>query len=269
MTAPVEPTMNYGFRYLSVMQLNASNRPKAASATPYQGLQVFGSTTFDLTIPDARKIVGRGEDGVTATALLAPIEVSDAKINVNATDPDVIAVLGDLVKRTVGEAIFMGVATDRQGLEPQLALLMCQKAKGLDTGAVYWHSYLFPSAQVFRKNGSMNDNSANDTLSVAPAVVKQHLWGEDFTMLADGFLSAQALECWSNGMPRITSFKGDNTEDEFLFPTNEPCVSTAGVVVYVNGVKKTLTTDYTIATTKVNFVAAPALDADIQVWREI
>ena len=269
MTAPTEPTLNYGLRFANIFELNADGYPAAVDTTPYEGMQIKGSTAFDLQIPDSRKITGLGEDGITQVVYLPPQEGAAGTLNAEAADPYLAALLDGTNVITVGELTAVGMATDRQGFEPQLGMLMYQAARGLDTGKSYWHSYFLPSAQIVRKGGPMNADKAATIHQIAPNRVNHHLWGTQFTMLAEGFLSAQILEAWTNNPVIVTSFVGDNTEDEFLFPTDNPSVNTTSTVVFVDGVKKTLTTDYTVTTTKVTFVAAPETGANICILREV
>jgi hypothetical protein len=264
MTAPTEKTMNFGLRFASVFELNASGSPAASSATPYEGLQFKGSTAFELNIPDSRKITGLGEDGVTQVVYLPPNEAIDGKLNVEATDQTILALLDGTKIRTEGEATLMGLGTNRQGYEPQVALLLYQEAVGLETGKQYWHSYIIPSAKVVRKAHGMTSDKGVTVYQVAPNRTGKHLWEQAFTNTTEGFLSAQVIEAWSNNPLRVTTFLGDGVEDEFLFPTDFPVVDVASVKVYVNGVIATPT----VTTTKITFSSAPADEARIFVLRD-
>jgi len=267
MAAPNEKTLNYGLRYACVYELDANGYPKPTGTTAYEGIQFKGSTAFDLTIPDARKLTGLGEDGITQVVYLPPQEGADARLNVEAADPVLAALLDGTKVSTVGEATIVGVATDKQGFEPRAALLLYQAAKGLDTGKTYWHSYIIPSAQVVRKTPGMGADKAVTQYQVAPNRVRKHLWGTQFSNTTEGFLEAQLLEVWSNYPLRIASYLGDGTTTAFNFPSNFPAVSTDGIKVWKNGTE--VTSGLTKAVTGITFNTAPATGDVIVVLREV
>lgn len=267
MTAPTERTLNYGLRYASVFELDANGYPKATGTTAYEGVQFKGSTAFELNIPDARKLTGLGEDGITQVVYLPPQEGADGRLNVEAADPTLAALLDGTKVLTVGEASAVGIATNKQGFEPRVGLLLYQAAKGLDTGKTYWHSFILPSAQVVRKSPGMSADKAVTQYQVAPNRVRKHLWGVQFSNAAEGFLEAQILEFWSNYPLRIASFLGDGSTTAFNFPTDYPAVSTDGIKVWKNGVE--VTSGITKTVTGVTFTTAPANGDVIVVLREI
>ncbi len=267
MTAPIEKTLNYGLRFANVFELDANGLPKANGVMAYEGTQFKGSTAFELTIPDARKLTGLGEDGITQVVYLPPQDGADARLNVEAADPVLAALLDGTKVATVGEASVIGIATDKQGFEPRVALLLYQAAKGLETGKTYWHSFIIPSAQVVRKSPGMGADKAVTQYQVAPNRVKKHLWGVSFSNSVEGFLEAQVLEAWSNYPLRICSFLGDGTATEFSFPVNYPAVATDGIKVWKNGVE--VTSGLTKTVTGITFTTAPANNDVIVVLREV
>ncbi len=267
MTAPTEKTLNIGLRYACVFELDSDGYPAASDETAYEGSQFKGSTAFELNFPDARKITGLGEDGITQVAYLPPQEGVDGRLNVEAADPTIIALLDGTLVRTVGEFSLVGAATDQQGFEPNVGLLLYQMAVGLETGKKYWHSYILPSARAIHKPNSMSGDKNPSTYQIAPNRVSQHLWGEAFSLLTDGFESSQIVRMWSNYPPRLAAFLGDGATVLFSFPTAYPAVSTDGIKVWKNGVE--VTSGITKAVTGVTFTTAPASGNVIVVLREI
>lgn len=267
MTAPTERTLNYGLRYACVFELDANGYPNASGTTAYEGNQFKGSTAFELNIPDSRKLTGLGEDGITQVVYLPPQEGADARLNVEAADPVLAALLDGTKVATVGEASVIGIATDKQGFEPRVGLLLYQAAKGLDTGKTYWHSFILPSAQVVRKSPGMGADKSVTQYQIAPNRVRKHLWGVQFSNANEGFLETQILEFWSNYPLRIAAFLGDGSTTEFNFPTDYPAVSTDGIKVWKNGTE--VTSGITKEVTGVTFATAPAGNDVIVVLREV
>ena len=267
MSAPTERTLNYGLRFANVFELNSSGTPKATAATYYEGLQFYGSTAFELTVPDARKITGLGEDGITTVVFLPPNEGVSGVLNVEAADPALAAVLDGTKVASLGEISILGLGTNQQGFEPQVGLLLQQAAKGLSTGKTYWHSFWLPSAQVVRKSGGMNAEKAITNYQVAPNRTSKHLWGVSFAAGTEGYTSAQVLETWSNYPIRLASFLAEAATVDFAFPTATPAVQTTGIKVFVDGVA--VTTGLTLGVDKVTFTSAPGAGKRVDILREI
>jgi hypothetical protein len=267
MTAPTERTLNVGLRYACAFELNSSGLPNASGTTAYEGLQMQGSTAFDLTIPDARKLTGLGEDGITQIVFLPPNEAATGLLHVEGADPALAALLDGTKLFTVGEATLAGVATDKQGFEPRVGLMLYQLAVGLLSGKQYWHTYFLPSTKAIRKAGGMTADKAPTTYQLAPNRVSQHLWGAPFTNANEGYLSTQIVEAWTNYPLRLASFVADGTAVDFSFPVATPAISTAGIAVFVDGVLTTA--GITKTTTKVTWATAPLVGKHVDILREV
>ncbi len=267
MTAPTERTLNTGLRYACVFELNTDGTPKATNTIAYEGLQFQGSTAYDLNLPDARKLTGLGEDGITQVIYMPPQDGADGKLNVEGSDPFLAALLDGTKIATLGEISLVGMATDQQGFEPRVGLMLYQLATGLVTGKTYWHTHFLPSAKAVRKGGGMNGEKSVTIYQIAPNRVSKHLWGSTFTKDVDGFTSTQIVEAWSNYPVRVASFLADGVEDEFLFPVNSPAISTNGISVFVDDVLTTV--DVTKALSKVTFSSAPTTGKRICIVREV
>ena len=267
MTAPTERTLNTGLRYACVFELNTDNTPKATGVTAYEGLQFQGSTAYDLNIPDARKLTGLGEDGITQVVFLPPTDGADGKLNTEGADPTLAALLDGTKIATLGEISLVGMATDQQGFEPQVGLMLYQLATGLVTGKQYWHTHFLPVAKAIRKGGGMGPDKSVTVYQIAPNRVSKHLWGVAFTKAIEGYLSTQIVEAWSNYPLRIAAFVADGTAVDFSFPVNSPAVSTAGIKVFENDVE--VITGITKTTTKVTYTTAPTATHRIVILREV
>lgn len=268
MAAPTEKVLPYGLRYTSVFELNANGTPKGTTHTAgYEGLQFKGSTAFDMTVPDARKLTGLGEDGITQVVFLPPQEGIDAVLNVEATDPALIALLDGTKAETLGETTIMGGGTNKQGFEPRVGLMLYQAARGLETGQSYWRTIIIPSAQVVRKPGSMTAEKSITQYQVAPNRTSKHLWGPAFSNATNGFTHGQFVEVWSNYPLRLASYVGNNSAVEFPFPADLPAVQTTGIKVWVDGV--IVSSGLTLEVDKVTFAVAPAAAARIDILREV
>lgn len=263
MPAPTGPTMDYGLREVIVYELNDELTPAATGPTAYEGYKMRGATAYEFTPPDSREIVGLGEDGITQVAFLPPNETAKATLNADASDPTLAAKVDGTLVRTIGNASLVGGATDKQGEEPSVGVLLRQASRDLATGKAYWHHYILPSVQMFRKGSGMADGKAVTKYQIACNRVSAHLWGEPFTEVLDGYENSQYVEMWSDKPGMISSFLADGTATEF--PFGSASYSTTGMSVFADRIK--VTSGLTLATTKITFAVAPTAGTWIDVLR--
>lgn len=268
MTAPSGKLYPVGARYVAMYEFGADGFLKAPDQSAYEGRQIVGMQAFTLTLPEYQRISHKGDDRILQVDFLPPTEQATAEIQVSEEDLQNLAIMTSTLVRTLGEAKVVGLATDQQGNEPDLGLLMFQQAVS-GTGTRVWRSFIIPRARLSPRPSGFNENASQHSFQVAMNVSSAHLWGETFVLGTDGFEEAQIVMLHTQYKPNLVGFLGNGTEDEFLFPTAKPAVATGKIHgVWVDGVKKTLTTDYTVTTTAVTFVAAPANNTKITVLYE-
>lgn len=256
MSAPSGKNLSVGLRHAQIFALNATGLPAATATTVYAGLQISGAKTFEVTLPETRKITHSGDDRVLNVDQLPSLDGSSAELRAARNDYDVYALLTDTKELTVGESKIIGMATSKQGNEPQIGMLLFQQSLDAVSGARLWRSFLIPKALVFPKPGGMNENPAEHVFTVQPQVVSKHIWGKAFADADEGYTSAQILEMQTENKPKIVAFKADGTEDEFLFEVAYPAISTGKVTVWVDGVLTSA--GITVSVDKVAFTVAPA-----------
>lgn len=268
MTAPTGQLYPVGARYVALYEYAAGGFLAATDENPYEGSQIVGMQTFNVTLPDYRRISHQGDDRVLQVDFLPPTEQATAEINVSEENLANLAIMTSTLVRTIGEAKLLGLATSEQGNEPDLGLLMYQQAVS-GTGTRVWRSFMIPRGRLSPRPSGFNENPSQHNIQVAMNVSSAHLWGETFVQGTDGFEEAQVLIMHTQYKPNICAFIGDNSTTAFSLPTAKPAVSTDKIHgVWVDGVKKTLTTHYTVTTTAITFLTAPADGATIVVLYE-
>lgn len=268
MTAVSSFQLPVGLRSVTVFALDASGYPAASSTSAYEGTDFAGPKAFSLTIPEPRKITHTGGDRVLGVDFLPPLESASAELRVGRLDYDVIALLTGVKNYTLGENVGVAYGTDKQGSEPQVGLLLYQQSLALPSGEQSWRAIMLPRAKVIPLPPGMSDNPEEVRFAVAPSVVGAHLWGAALTSVNDGATTAQVIDRSFEYKPKLVAFKGDGSAVAFTFPAAYQAVSTTKIKVWVDGVLKTLTTDYTVTTAAVTFLAAPASGAIVTVLYE-
>jgi len=255
-----------GLRHAQVFELDASGYPAATNATAYEGYEIVGPKAFDLTTPDPRKIFHTGNDRLLAQDFLPTLEGASGALRVSRNDYDVFATMTGTKKATIGAATVIGYATDKQGSEPDLGMLLFQQSKDGVTKLRRWRAYILPVANANIKPSSMNDNGAEYEYNILPLVATQHLWGVDFDDDVEGFTEAQLIETMTENQPWIAAFKATGAEKAYSL--THKAVSTAKIhVVTKAGVAQT--TGYTMTTSAITFTDTPAANSMIVAFYEI
>jgi hypothetical protein len=265
MSAPTGSQYAVGLRFAVAFELNVDGYPNAGDtpATPYEGLEIKGPKTWDLTIPDSRRISHQGNDRVLALDVLPPTEGLTGVLVSSADDMDVKAALTGVKVRTLGEAKLLPVGTDQQGTEPEVALLLFQQSKDAASRLRRWRMHLIPRATCKPDTGAMNENGSETKYNVVINPSTSHLWGTALNLNDDGCEEAALLEGMFEGRPKLVAWKGDAAEDEFLLPATKPATATTKIHgVWVNGTPVS-GDDITLAVDKLTFDTPPADDAMI------
>jgi hypothetical protein len=253
MSAPANAVFPVGMKHVRVYALNSFGYPAAtaASAVVYEGLQIVGAKAFELSIPDARRISHTGDDRVLAQDILPRQEPSSGTLRTATNPHSVYAAMSSTLKAVIGEASLIGYATDEQGDEPALGLLMYQQAKEQTTGSRVWRSYQMPSVQAIINPTGMTAEAPEFTYNLLPTAVGHHLFGKAFAAGVEGFLEAEIVESLTYNVPHVVAWLGDNVVTKLLFHASRQAVSTAKIHgIYSMHQTTGVVTDITATATK-------------------
>lgn len=231
-----------------VFPLNADGSLQADSTTVYEGEEIDGTRDFNLTPAEGSIVANVGNGRLRDTIYRAPREASRAELIVGFVQPRVKAILAGVNTYNIGEAILSGRMTNRQGSEPDVALIVTQRGHN-DNGLTRFKSYLIPKSRIVPRDAPMNDNALAETYQVTISNTKKQIWGKPFSVSEHGFTDATYEELVSEYPVAVVAWQGDGVEDTFLLPTDKPAVSTAKMTVfnwdtglqYVTGITKSVT----------------------------
>lgn len=262
--------LSVGLRYAVVFPLNANGYLSPTGTTVYEGLEFGGPKAFEISVPDVRRISHVGNDRVLALDFLPPTESMSGALRIARHEQAINATLTGVTHFTLGDMKAIPWATEMQGYEPDCALFLFQQSLDATTKLRRWRYIMIPKARVIPMLAGMNENASEVVYAIAPSPSTKHIWGTAMAVGTEGVTEATVIEGMSEDRPKIVAYKGDNSAVAFALPTAKPASDTAKVVIWVNGVLQTLTTDYTLTTTTVTFEAAstPATDAIITIFYE-
>lgn len=207
-----------GTRYANVWALNGSGRPLADSpSVSYVGHQAEGAKSLAIQVPEPRKITHSGDDRALAIDFLPALEAGTAELHVAKTDLVLQALLAGTAVSTIGESKGILHATNKQGFEPVVGLMIYQQALDASADASInglrrWRAIWMPKVKAILQPHGSDDNAADLVYKIAPLIVKAHLWGTAFTEATDGATEAQFSERMYEGVPFLDSFLGAETK---------------------------------------------------------
>jgi hypothetical protein len=275
MTAATGKMFSVGARNVTVYALGSDGLPSPGICGVLNvGTTMTAFKAFEITKPNARRINHVGNDRLLALDFLPPLEGVNATINSGADDFDIDAILTGVKKATVGEGVYLADSTDKQGFEPFVCVIAYQQAQSRITKARNWRQWIFPSTKAIPMAGGMGDNPTETKYELGPSPVSTHIWGTALSESTDGVLEAAIMRGQTEGKPVFGFSVGDAAELHFPFPSGYTTTTAllGKIAVWVGGVLKTITTDYTVdVTTGVTFESgkAPGAAAGVCVKWEI
>jgi hypothetical protein len=231
MTAPSTQFWG-GDVYLStVFPLNSSGALQPPNDQVYEGLEVDGARTFELTPAEGSYLVNIGNGRLRDTIYRAPREASRAELRVGYTQLDVVAALSGVNVYSIGEAQAIGRLTNLQGSEPDTALLLTQQGHD-ENGLTRYLSYVIPKGKCIPISGPFNENALEVRYTVTISNSRKEVWGEAYTLVKHGFTDSGYLEMTTVGVPKIVAWLGNGYEEQFAFPAAKPAIDVAKISVW-------------------------------------
>jgi hypothetical protein len=245
-----------------------------AGTVPYYGIEFAGTKVLTINDPAPRVIPHVGNDRVLAKQVLPPTEALNGELHIDKKYDILDALVSGTLLQTIGEALVTGIATSKRGFEPSLAALAYSYAVDDDLaspnyGADEWDGRIFPRVNIFLRETGYGAEANERLYSLTPMICTTHIWGIQFSLANEGFVTAEMIPILTQGKPTIVSWIGNGTVKAFPFDGNKPAKATTKVdIVTKNGVLAAPTTDYVAYTSGVIFTTPPAANAVVTCFYE-
>ncbi len=238
--------------------LNSDGSLKATTDQPYEGLEIDGGRSFDLTPAEGSFLVNIGNGRLRDTIYRAPREASRAELRVGYAQLDIIAALSGVLVYTNAEAKMVGRMTNVQGSEPDTALLLTQQGHD-ENGLTRYLSYIIPKSKCIPIDSPFNDNALEVRYQIAISNSKKEVWGEAFTLVKHGFTESGYLQLITVNRPKIVAWLANGYDEIYPFPTAKPSVSPDKISLwnFTLGTEYTYTTDFIATAAQIDFVTPP------------
>ena len=256
MTAPTQKVFTVGLNAAKIYDLNdTTGYIGATTLTAYDGVNVGGPVTFEITIPAPEVVQHPGNNTILQMDLLPTQEATTGTMEVSRSDMTTIALLNNLAVRSIGDANQILWGTDKAGTEPTLGLIVYAQGK-TNAGTRVWSTYVFPKCLIVPQPKGMSREQQNMKYTIQPQVATAHLTGETLVAGTDGATSTQFVEFQSNYRMHFTAWSTTTSSATFTLGASYPMVNTTGLTVYVDGVRSTGLTATTGAITFTGNIAA-------------
>jgi len=250
--------------YLStVFPLDSAGALQPPTDLVYEGLEVDGARTFDLTPAEGSYLVNVGNGRLRDTIYRAPREASRAELRVGYSQLDVIAALSGVKVYELAEAKLIGRLTNLQGSEPDIAAVLTQQGHD-ENGLTRYLSYIIPKGKCVPIDSPFNENALEVRYTMTISNSKKEVWGEAYTVSRHGFTETGYLDMITEQKPKVVAWKGNGYDENFAFPAGKLPTNTSKISVWnwTTGVEYTGGTINKL-TTHIDFTSAPASGAII------
>jgi hypothetical protein len=239
-----EVVTGIGVRDVRAFLRDIDGMPKfPATATPgvmYDGMKFGGATALNITVPEANMVQVRGDDRVFHTFQLPPTESPSGELRVSKTDMSILAALAGINVVGSPPQRRVGVATDRQGLEPATILFGQQMAVDSDDTSTYvgqqvWKTYMLLNAIETPAPSGMEDQTpTEDTYNVTCNDAAMDEMGVAFTVAVHGYTKAPYQIITTLGRFGLNVTEATSGQTDFTL-TQENLHADSPVIVSVNG----------------------------------
>lgn len=249
--------------------------PAAGNTNGSGAAKADGVKTAEIAIPEGQVVQVTGDNQALGTFIFPPSELPSFNIEVATMDLTLEALMQDTLTYDDGDTTF-GALAPTDPVYNDIGLLFLRDARGRATGSIgaaHFEGVLIPKAtmQALGSSGFKEREGTSYRYKVIANPADKFPWGlaiDATTVL--GTPSTPIIPFIAENRVHVHRFTGNNTQTAFVLQHTPVAASSAKVRVYVNGVKKTYTTDYTVntGTKTVTFGSAPANNAIIVVHYE-
>lgn len=252
---------------------SSATAPAAGNQSGSSLARLRGAKTFPISIPEAETQVATGDDVALAKFLFQAADFPAGVLETAVHDLDFDALAQGTLVRNEGD-LSIGVLQPENPIYTDLMLLLQRQAKSFTSGsrgAKRWYGIVcsFVNITPLGVDSFTERQVATARYGFTLNSFDRSPWGSVLTVAAYGTERATLHPFTADNPTTMQRFTGNNTEDEFTLASTP--VSQAKTRVWVNGVVKTVVSDYTVNTSTkvVTFASPPASDAKIVVWYEV
>jgi hypothetical protein len=270
MPVNIEKLASAGLDSVHVGVLNSNSIFSGAAAAPANGddsgaLIMIGAQTADIQVPELERVNVEGNDGRLATFQFESGSETGFTFESGSVDFAIAALLQGTNVYALGDWDFNLI---RPGTRTPISMawIINTQAKSQAAASLNQAGFrvaLIPKVEVtyLGPGGISNRNAHVNRFSAIINAAGSHFWGTALSEANEGDVKADAIEFWAENRLTAHAFIGDGVITTTVLDfTPAGDHTTNKIAVWVDGVKQTATTDYTVvpATKTLTWVSVPA-----------
>lgn len=273
-----EDRIGAGFKYIyygvadSSGYLQGNSATAATNGTIQPMLRLRGARTFPVTIPERERVPVSGDDEPLVTFSFASEQLPNGVMATAVRSLDFEALVKSTLVESLGDLRAGSMAAGGEVLRTMMLLLIreAKKYEGSTKGTGAWEAVMIPACEISPAGAEWEQrtfNPYNYSINISKAGIG--IYGGSYTEATRGTneLALEPIEC--DNPPFVMGGYGDGATTGYTLTHTPVAASAAKVHVWLDNVKQTYTTHYTVTGTGLNFVSPPGDGVHIGVMYEV
>lgn len=236
-----------------------------------QGLRrLEGARTLPIGLPEDEIVTVTGDNEPKASFKFPGADLPSGVLDLAVRDMDFEALVQGTRVETIGD-MSVGVLGPSGATNPDICLLLMRKSKKMGPGVrgvSAWEILFVPRCNISPLGVELTERQFNPyRYGINVSKSDRQPWGATFTTGVHGTTDAPFSPVESDNPVMLHTHIGDASRT--LFNLAIPPKTNAKVHIYENGVKQTVTTDYTQSGVATTHVGAPASGVVINTFYEV
>jgi hypothetical protein len=241
----------------------------AAAGEPM--LRLDGGRTVPVSLPEDEIVTVVGDNAPMVSFNFPPTELPNGVIELSERNDVFDALVQGLLVETLGDMRVSTYGTPDRSNQPDMCLLMMQKAKKWEAGVQgikAWEMTLVPRCTITPLGNDITQREFGPyRYSVNLQTTDRKSWGATFTDAINATESGTLIKIASDNPIMLQAFVGNGAAQAFTLAYTP--VSAAKLFVHTDGVLQTNPADYGLVGTTVTFTGTPDDGAVINALYEI
>jgi hypothetical protein len=273
-----EDRIGAGFRYIyhgvadSSGHLQGNSGTAATNGTIQPMLRLRGARTFPVSIPDRDRVPVSGDDSPLVTFSFPSEQLPNGVMATAVKSLDFEALCQSTAVESYGDlrAGSLGPSGEVQRTMMLLLQREAKKYEGSTKGVSAWEILMIPACEISPLGSEWEQRTFNPyNYSISISKAGQGIYGASYTELTRGTTEMAIEPIEADNPVMIEGGYGDNATTNFTLAKTPVAATAAKVHVWLNNVKQTYTTHYTVSGTGLSFVTPPGTGVHIGVMYEV
>jgi hypothetical protein len=261
----------YGVRDSSGFLIGNTASGATAGVQAGEGmLRLDGGQVIPTSIPENENQTAIGDDEALVSFDFSAATLAQGTIEVAVRDNVFEALVQGTEVQTIGD-LSVGVLGPQDQTFRDMVIMAQRRSKKWTAGVKgvkAWEIAFILAPTITPLYNDFNTRQINPyRYSYTTSKTDRKTWGATFTDALNGTTAGSIIVIDSDNPLHVMAWRGNNSQQDFTFDFTPK--SSAKIHIYDEGVKQTLTTDYTVSGSTVTFVGTPSSGARLNALYEV